>query len=127
MKGNPLANIDSIGASVVDLIVLAASASVYFLSYAKQAYNYAGSNDKKMHCYMACMLSQDLGENASYLISILKEVTDVARDKIKEAMGFISAKQFEKLVMDSMYDYYADIKCIKAQSKSDCKCCCKDV
>ena len=126
-KGNPLAYIDSIGASVFDSIVLLIPAAAYFGLYAKQAYDYAGANDKKMHCYMACMLSQDLGKEMAYLISVLKEVTDLIRDKIKETMGHISEKQFEKLVMDSMHDYYSDMKCIHVQSKYNCKCCCNNV
>lgn len=129
VKENPLVYIDSLGTSRVELlslITLLTSASAYLLSYAKQAYDYAGTNDKKQHCYMACLLSLDLGKNTAYFISILKEYTDLIRDKVRELIGDISEKQFENLVMNSMQDYYADIKCLHAQSKEDCKCCCKD-
>ena len=84
------------------------------------------ANDKQQHCYTTCIMAKRCGGKLTAVpIAILKEILDMSYELLRRELGFITREQYNRVVVDSIKDYYADMKCIDAKNEADCGCCCK--
>ena len=104
--------------AVVALYLCAAYASAKAINYS--------SNDKQQHCYTTCIMAKRCGgELTAVPIAVLKEILDISYELLRRELGFATRARYNRVVVDSIKDYYADMKCIDAKNEEDCGCCCK--
>ncbi len=110
--------------AVIGLVAVVAlfSCAVYA---SKKAIDYS-SDDKQQHCYTICIMTIHCGGKLTAVpIAVLKEILDASYELLRRELGFISRERYNGVVVDSIKDYYADMKCIDAKNEEDCGCCCK--
>ena len=110
--------------AVIGLVAVVALFSCALYA-SKKAIDYS-ANDKQQHCYTTCIMTKHCGGKLTAVpIAVLKEFLDVSYELLRRELGFISRERYMRVVVDSIKDYYADMKCIDAKNEEDCKCCCK--
>ena len=96
--------------AVVALYLCAAYASAKAINYS--------SNDKQQHCYTTCIMAKRCGgELTAVPIAVLKEILDISYELLRRELGFATRARYNRVVVDSIKDYYADMKCIDAKMR----------